>query len=58
MTRRLSLRREALAPLDDAQLALVNGAAAPPTVPVDECFTAPFPPISGHTCVDCLTRAC
>lgn len=58
MTRSLSLKRESLTALADDQLAVVNGAAAaPPTLPVNDCFTAPFPPISGHTCIDCLTRS-
>ncbi len=58
MTRSLYLGRESLTALGDDRLAAVNGAAAaPPTLPVNDCFTAPFPPVSGHTCVDCPTRS-
>ena len=56
MTRRLSLRREALVELTTPELTEVNGAAfqAPPTLNVD-CLRG----ISDdHTCIDCLTRFC
>jgi hypothetical protein len=52
MTRSLSLIREALTELTDADLGAVNGAAlaVPNTLNVRECFP--------HTAIDCLTRAC
>ena len=55
MTKRtLSLRREALTELAAPELASVAGGAAPPTLNVRECLDG----ISGHTCIDCLTRYC
>ena len=61
---RLTLRREALSALTPAELGSVAGGQAP-TQPVDECLSILTPPttpvqycVSGHTCIDCLTRWC
>ena len=53
--RTLRLRRETLAELTTEDLAGVVGAqgASGITCPVLECTA-----ISGHTCLDCLTRSC
>lgn len=58
---KLTLKREALAALTATELGAVAGGAAP-TTPVAECLSAvrTFAQdcVSGHTCIDCLTRWC
>lgn len=60
----LTLKRELLGELSPAELASVAGGALP-TTPVAYCVDTYAPRtvdvrecISGHTCIDCLTRAC
>lgn len=55
MKKRLNLKRETLAELATDDLVAVVGAAAPPTIPLNECLTK-VPSYAQHTCFDCVTR--
>jgi hypothetical protein len=54
MNRRLTLKSEHLSVLGDDDLAAVNGAAALPTIPLDNCFALTFSACE-RLSITCLT---